>query len=86
MAEAPNWYPEMEVVTGVTLNSATFEDFQREFKCKDIWKAECNDKGLQFPSTCSYPPCNQCTVEEGWYIVNILKVFTLDVFAFFITS
>ena len=56
----------MQEVTGVNHTNATFEDFQREFKCKDIRKADCNDKGLQFPSTCSYPPCDKCTVEKGW--------------------
>ena len=55
-------YPEMEQVTGSKPESATFEDFQREFKCKNLHSSDCNEKLLEFPLTCSFPPCNQCTV------------------------
>ena len=63
--EAPGWYgyPEMEAVWGVPINDATFEDFQRIFKCLNVKKANCNKKGLDFPTICSKPPCDMC--EEG---------------------
>ena len=51
------------VITGVPAKEATYEDFQRLFKCENISKADCNDNGLQFPRSCSHPPCNQCTVD-----------------------
>lgn len=60
--EAATWYPEMEEVTGSKPEHATFADFQREYKCKNIRSSLCNDKGLQFPLTCSFPPCDQCSV------------------------
>jgi hypothetical protein len=63
-ANKDEWYPEMKEVTGLTPEDATFEDFQREFKCKNLHSTACNDKGLPFPSTCSFPPCDQCTVEN----------------------
>ena len=50
----------MKEVTGKEPKDASFEDFQREFKCKDVQKAACNEQGLQFPLTCSFPPCNYC--------------------------
>ena len=59
-ARKDQWYPEMKKVTGSEPKDASFEDFQREFKCKDVAKNDCNGKGLQFPLTCSSPPCNQC--------------------------
>ena len=50
-------YPEMkEVVPDGKLSKATFEDFQRIFKCLD--KPKC--KGIDFPTTCSKQPCNTC--------------------------
>ena len=53
----------MEEVTGVTAKKATFEDFQRLYKCQNKQTADCNQKGLQFPTKCSFPPCNQCVVK-----------------------
>ena len=60
--EGPAWYgyPEMEVVWGVPIQDATFEDFQRIFKCRNIEKAKCNNNGLDFPTTCSKIPCDTC--------------------------
>ena len=55
----------MQVVTGVTPLEALVEDFEREFKCKNLEPNDCNEKGLQFPSRCSFPPCNQCSVESN---------------------
>ena len=56
----------MEMVTGAKPKNAVFEDFQRYFKCKKVYKDYCNDEGLEFPLTCSFPPCNQCAIEfEG---------------------
>ena len=67
--DANKWYPEMKDVTGVTIDKATFKDFQREFKCKNLSQKDCNSNGLQFPSSCSLPPCNRCFVNEtGNYI------------------
>ena len=60
--DANLFYPQMEQVTGVSPKLATIEDFQRMFKCNDNNKADCNEKGLQFPQTCTFPPCNQCYV------------------------
>lgn len=48
-------------ITGVDVFHATFNDAQRYLKCKPIKKEDCNDKGLQFPITCSCPPCEQCS-------------------------
>ena len=60
--EGPKWYryPDMEVVWGVPIYDATFEDFQRIFKCLNIKETKCNQKGLGFPQTCSKPPCDTC--------------------------
>ena len=52
----------MKEMCGVTSQEATINDFQRYFKCKDVLVADCNDKGLTFPETCSVPPCNQCFI------------------------
>ena len=54
----------MEEVAGVTAKDASFQDFHRLFKCKNIHNANCNQKGLQYPPTCSFPPCNQCVIEN----------------------
>ena len=55
---SPQLYPEMEYVTGVEPKDGTYEDFQREFRCKNLHRADCKDKGLQFPRKCSHPPCD----------------------------
>merc|ERR1719414_414008 len=54
----------MEMTCGVLVQDATFEDFQRLFKCEGINSKYCNDQGLKFPTTCTKPPCNICTVEK----------------------
>ena len=53
-------YPEMEADWGVKIENATFNDFQRIFKCRNKKKEKCNEKGLEFPKTCSKSPCNMC--------------------------
>ena len=65
MPEAPNWYGRMKDICGVTYEDATFEDFQRYFKCTHIQSEKCNDKGLEFPNKCSVPPCNRCIYNQG---------------------
>ena len=55
-------YAGMKEMCGVTSQEATINDIQRYFKCKDIAKADCNDKGLQFPSKCTTPPCDECGI------------------------
>ena len=54
------YYHDMKDVAGVSAISSSRNDIQRYFTCKDIQKADCDDKGLTFPATCSEPPCNQC--------------------------
>lgn len=49
-------YPEMKEVVGVPLSKATKKDFQRIFKCRNEKKC----KGVDFPTTCSKPPCDTC--------------------------
>ena len=51
----------MIFVCGVRPLDATQNDFQRYFKCKNIHPEDCNDKGLEFPTSCSVPPCDQCS-------------------------
>ena len=51
----------MLYVCGVRPLDATQNDLQRYFKCKSIHPKDCNDKGLEFPTTCSVPPCDQCS-------------------------
>lgn len=58
----PEWYDSMKDKCGVSVEDATFEDFQRLFKCENIAKNDCNDRGLQYPTTCSVYPCNVCTI------------------------
>ena len=59
--EYPENYSNMINTCGVASDQATLNDFQRLFKCKSIQKADCNDQGLEFPASCSCPPCNECT-------------------------
>ena len=63
MFNAHDIYPNMPLRTGVLAKHATYEDFQRLFKCEPLEKDECNESGLQFPRSCSYPPCDLCTVD-----------------------
>ena len=60
--DANTHYPELEMITGEKPQYATFEDFQRYFKCKNVQRDSCNDRGLDFPLTCSFPPCDQCSI------------------------
>ena len=62
-------YPNMINVTGISPLDATRNDFQRYFICKDKHVNECIKKGLQFPKSCSAPPCDQCDL--GNIIDNI---------------
>ena len=64
-AKANEWYKGMEKSTGVEPSQATYEDFQRLFKCHDLFKSDCNDSGLDFPLQCSLPPCNECSIIPG---------------------
>ena len=67
--EANEWYKDMKQKTGVEPRDGSFEDFQRIFKCNDIQANDCNDQGLQYPFTCSHPPCNTCSMNQpGKYI------------------
>ena len=61
--EVDQYYPQMIDVTGVSPKDATFEDFQREFKCRNLHIVDCKKQLLQFPLTCSFPPCNRCKVD-----------------------
>ena len=54
------WFGDMKSVVGVDAQKATRDDFQRYFKCRDVHKSECADKGLTYPSSCSVPPCSVC--------------------------
>ena len=59
-AKNPNDYPGMRRICGMNLPEATREDFQRYFRCAGIESSSCVDLGLQYPKTCSSPPCNKC--------------------------
>ena len=50
----------MKDIVGVEPFKATYEDFQRMFKCHNLHIRDCNDKGLRFPVKCSVPPCDNC--------------------------
>jgi hypothetical protein len=50
----------MYIVSGVSIAQATYQDFQRMYKCLNLNAHDCNDKGLEFPTVCSKPPCNAC--------------------------
>ena len=54
----------MRPMVGVLPSQGNYEDFQRMFKCENIHSVHCNDKGLQFPTTCSVPPCNTCSAQR----------------------
>merc|ERR1712061_296992 len=73
----------MYLISGVNLTQATYQDFQRMYKCLKLNAPDCHDKGLDFPSTCSNPPCNAClenimylsTSESGEMLEPDLKPF-----------
>merc|ERR1712018_479384 len=44
----PSWYDTMENKSGISVQNATLQDFQRWFKCIDMHPSDCNDKGLTF--------------------------------------
>ena len=74
--EANEWYKDMKEVTGLEYRYASLEDFQRYFKCKELEKEKCNDKGLEFPMICSYPPCDTCVTNiSGNYLKRIILNF-----------
>ena len=60
----PEWYASMEETCGVSVEDASYEDLQRYFKCKNINPEDCNDRGLSFPSTCTMPLCDVCSVSK----------------------
>ena len=64
--QANEWYKDMKKITGVEPRDASLEDFQRIFKCIDLAPEACNKEkdALQFPLTCTYPPCNVCTINQ----------------------
>ena len=73
--EADEWYKDMKKQTGVEPRDGSFEDFQRIFKCNGIHDYDCNNIGLQFPLTCSYPPCNTCNENQpGMYILKCREI------------
>ena len=63
-SNAKERYPNMKYVVGVDPKHATYDDFQRIFKCQNIHSQWCNNEGLQFPVVCSVPPCNRCTAQR----------------------
>ena len=64
MLNAHDMYSDMPLITGVPAKHATYEDFQRRFNCPPYIKtASCHDVGLQFPRSCSHPPCDLCRVD-----------------------
>ena len=63
MFNAHDMYSDMPLTTGVLAKHATYEDFQRLFKCENLQNGTCNDNGLQFPRSCSHPPCHLCRVD-----------------------
>ena len=81
-AEAYKWYKGMKRITGVEPIEAKFEDFQRIFKCLDIWKELCNDQGLQYPLTCSHPPCNTCSMNQPGKYIKICHASSCRPFLF----
>ena len=50
----------MEEICGVAVHNATMNDIQRWMKCNSTISEDCNYEGLEYPKTCSCPPCNQC--------------------------
>ena len=55
----------MKRVTGARLGDAEFGDFQRLFKCEPnsldgVPSTGCPIEDLEFPMSCSFPPCNVC--------------------------
>lgn len=36
------------------------DDIKRWFLCHKVHKEDCEDQGLTFPTTCTFPPCNTC--------------------------
>ncbi|CAK0825836.1 unnamed protein product [Prorocentrum cordatum] len=82
------WYQtafakKMYLISGVDLSQGTYEDFQRMYKCLNLNAYDCNDLGLDFPTTCSEPPCDAClesimyltASESGEMQDGILKPF-----------
>ena len=66
-------YPEFTRIAGVHAKDAAYEDFQRFFKCRDVDRDNCNGAGLQFPTSCSHPPCNHCDIDRQSKIKNYVE-------------
>eukprot|EP00930_Biecheleria_cincta_P050750 TRINITY_DN3592_c0_g1_i1.p1 TRINITY_DN3592_c0_g1~~TRINITY_DN3592_c0_g1_i1.p1 ORF type:complete len:583 (+),score=91.10 TRINITY_DN3592_c0_g1_i1:48-1796(+) len=52
------WGKKMEAQAGKNLQQATWNDYQIMYKCNRMNYDQCKD--LQFPKSCSRPPCNRC--------------------------
>ena len=72
------YYADMKDEVGVEARYGRKNDFQRYFKCKGVQKADCNDKGLAFPETCSAPPCNHCRSISGNINNQMIRYKTLN--------
>ena len=64
----------MKKITGVEPYDASLEDFQRIFKCIDLAPEDCNEKELQYPLNCTYPPCSMCTKNQSGKYVLIFRI------------
>ena len=94
MLNAHDMYSDMPLITGVPAKHATYEDFQRRFNCPPYIKnASCHDVGLQFPRSCSHPPCDLCRVDYQSKLNEIrskilyklhFKTFSGNIFIFII--
>jgi len=68
---APSAYADMQVISGVDVQAATRDDFQRLSYCVNfrneagVIDEESRDSCEMPPCTCSNPPCNVCAVERG---------------------
>ena len=72
-SRACDWYKNMKLKVGVEPVDATFEDFQRLFKCNKMHLQSCT--GLDFPQSCSFPPCNICQVNTpGKYRIIFIRL------------
>lgn len=53
--------PKLEQTCGVNEKIGIQQaDIARYFKCYNMHKDDCNDKGLDYPTRCTCPPCNRC--------------------------
>ena len=82
-----NWkahelYGQMSLITGVIAKNATYEDFQRKFYCDNRFNDVCMSKGLQFPRSCSHPPCDRCTVSNQSKLNKTLSEISKQCYCF----